>query len=102
VLGHYSRGLGLFPLEQAVHKMTGLSAHNFGLAGRGVIAEGAFADLTLFDPASVDSGASYESPQMPARGIHTVIVNGEIAWREGRGTGSRAGRVLRRGAGNSV
>jgi N-acyl-D-amino-acid deacylase len=102
VLGHYARRLGLFPLEQAVHKMTGLSALNFGLAGRGVIAEGAFADLTLFDPASIDSGASYESPQTPARGIHTVIVNGEIAWRDGRGTGSRAGRALRRGAGNPV
>jgi N-acyl-D-aspartate/D-glutamate deacylase len=62
VLGHYGRGLGLFPLEKAVHKMTGLTARNFGLADRGVLKEGAFADLALFDPETVDAAASYEKP----------------------------------------
>lgn len=98
VLGHYSRGLGLFGLEQAVHKMTGLSARNFGLAGRGVIAEGAYADLTLFDPATIAEGSSYESPLERARGIDTVIVNGRIAWHQGRASAERGGRVLRREA----
>lgn len=96
VLGHYSRNLGLFPIETAIHKMTGLSARNFGLRDRGVLAEGAFADLVLFDPEQIDSGASYESPQQAARGISKVIVNGVIAWSEGRASGSRSGRGLTR------
>lgn len=98
VLGHYRRALGLFPLEQAVHKMTGLTARNFGLAGRGVLQEGAHADLALFDADTVDEAASYEAPIAPARGIDTVVVNGSIVWRDGRATGARPGRVLRRTA----
>jgi N-acyl-D-amino-acid deacylase len=98
VLGHYSRTLGLFPLEKAVHKMTGLTARNFGLADRGVLREGAFADLVLFDPGSVDEAATYEDPIAAARGIDTVVVNGRIVFRDGRSTGARPGRVLRRRA----
>jgi len=96
VLGHYSRDLGLFPLEQAVHKMTGLPARTFGLDGRGVIRAGAHADITLFDPAIVDEAATFEHPIAPSIGIETVIVNGEIVWREGKPTGARPGQVLRR------
>jgi N-acyl-D-amino-acid deacylase len=96
VLGHYSRRLGLFPLEQAVHKMTGLTARKFGLAGRGVIAEGAHADLALFDADTVDEAATYAEPIAPARGIDTVVVNGRIVWRGGRATGERPGQVLSR------
>ena len=96
VLGHYGRGLGLFPLEKAVHKMTGLTARNFGLADRGVLREGAFADLALFDADTVDEAATYEKPIAAARGIDTVIVNGGIVWREGRASGARPGRVLQR------
>ncbi len=98
VLGHYSRDLGLFPLETAVHKMTGLTAATFGLADRGVIREGACADLTLFDAASVAEGASFAKPIQAAHGIDTVIVNGEAVWREGRPTGARPGRRLQRRA----
>ena len=98
VLGHYRRGLNLFPLEQAVHKMTGLTARNFGLADRGVIRECAYADLTLFDADTIDEAASYEQPITPARGIDTVVVNGRIVWREGRATGERPGQVLQRRA----
>jgi len=98
VLGHYARDEGLFTLEQAVHKMTGLSARNFGLEGRGVVAAGAYADLTLFDAARIRDAASFERPTAPAEGIELVMVNGQIAWRDGRPSGARAGRVLRRHA----
>ena len=98
VLGHYGRLLGLFPLETAVYKMTGLTAKNFGLKDRGVLREGAFADLTLFDAETVDSAATYEDPIAPARGIETVIVNGAVVWQGGRATGARPGRVLAREA----
>ena len=96
VLGHYSRGLGLFPLETAVHKMTGLTAATFGLKDRGVLKEGAYADLCLFDAATVDETATFARPMQPARGIEAVIVNGAITWRDGKSTGARPGRVLRR------
>ena len=96
VLGHYSRELNLFTLEQAVHKMTGLTAQTYGLDGRGVLKPGAFADITLFDAAIVDEAATFELPIAPARGVDTVIVNGTTVWRAGRPTDARPGRVLRR------
>lgn len=98
VLGHYGRGLGLFPLETAIHKMTGLTARNFGLAGRGVLKEGAHADITLFDERTVGEAGSYAEPIAAAHGIDTVVVNGHIVWRDGRATGRRPGRVLSRQA----
>jgi N-acyl-D-amino-acid deacylase len=96
VLGHYSRGLGLFPLETAVYKMTGLTAKNFGLKDRGVLREGTYADITVFDAATVDEAATFAKPIQPARGIEAVIVNGAPVWRDGRPTGARPGRVLAR------
>jgi N-acyl-D-amino-acid deacylase len=96
VLGHYRRSLKLFSLETAVHKMTGLTATNFGLTDRGVIKEGAFADLTLFDEATIDEVATYDNPIALAKGIHTVIVNGEVVWAQGKATSARPGRVLSR------
>jgi N-acyl-D-amino-acid deacylase len=96
VLGHYGRLLGLFPLETAIYKMTGLTAKNFGLKDRGVLKEGAYADLTLFDADTVDEAATYETPIAPARGIEAVIVNGAMVWQGGRPTGARPGRVLAR------
>ena len=96
VLRHYSRELNLFTLEQAVHKMTGLTAQTYGLDGRGVLKPGAFADITLFDAAIVDEAATFELPIAPARGVDTVIVNGTTVWRAGKPTDARPGRVLRR------
>ncbi|MGF6935291.1 N-acyl-D-aspartate/D-glutamate deacylase [Paraburkholderia sp. UCT70] len=96
VLGHYGRSLGLFPLETAIHKMTGLTARNFGLADRGVVQEGAFADLTIFNPDTVDEGATFAKPIAPAIGIDTVLVNGTVVWRNGQPSGARPGQVLRR------
>ncbi len=95
VLGHYSRDVGLFSLEEAVHRMTGLTARHFRLPGRGVLATGHGADVTLFDAREVADAATWEQPTLPARGIHTVIVNGTVAWRGGQATGSRSGQVLR-------
>ncbi|MCD0501466.1 N-acyl-D-amino-acid deacylase family protein [Bordetella petrii] len=97
VLGHYSRELGLFPLEQAVHKMTGLSAARFGLRERGLVRAGHYADLVLFDPANVADRASYAQPEQPAAGIAAVWVNGTLSYRAGSPTGARAGRWLPRG-----
>lgn len=96
VLGHYARGLGLFPLETAVYKMTGLPAKTFGLADRGVVQEGAYADLCLFDAGFVDEAATFAKPIQAAKGIDTVIVNGKPVWRDGKSTGARPGKVLRR------
>jgi N-acyl-D-amino-acid deacylase len=94
VLGHYSRNLKLFPLETAVHKMTGLTAARFRLADRGVLKEGNYADITVFDPATVIDAADFTRSTEPATGIDTVIVNGAVVWRGGRQTGARPGRVL--------
>jgi N-acyl-D-amino-acid deacylase len=96
VLGHYCREVGLFSLETAVHKMTGLSAARFGLTGRGVIAAGAYADLTVFDPESVNDRATFVDPMRPAAGIEHVFVNGRLVWSEGTPTGEHPGRALRR------
>jgi N-acyl-D-amino-acid deacylase len=96
VLGHYARGLNLFPLETAVYKMTGLTAKTFGLADRGVLKPGMAADITLFDAGTIGEAATFARPIQPARGIEAVIVNGEIVWREAKATGARPGRVLAR------
>ena len=96
VLGHYARDLKLFPLETAVRKMTGLPARTFGLRDRGVLREGAFADITLFDPDTVGETATWEKPIQAASGILATIVNGAVVWNNGKPTGNRAGRVLGR------
>ena len=98
VLGHYSRELGLFDLETAIHKMTGLTASRFGLIDRGKLAEGAFADVTVFDPATVIDRATFTAPTEPSLGIRFVLVNGAVVWRDGVATGTRPGRPLRRTA----
>jgi N-acyl-D-amino-acid deacylase len=96
VLGHYSRDVGLFPLTEAVHKMTGLSAARFGLAERGLVREGYHADLVLFDPATVIDRATFAAPVQTAAGIEAVWVNGALSYRQGEATGDRAGRWLPR------
>ncbi len=96
ILGHLCRELQLFPLEQAVRKMTGLSAQNFNLQGRGKIAEGAFADLVVFDAETIIDRATFDDPKQPAGGIDHVFVNGKIAWSSGQPGGERAGRFIRR------
>ncbi|HET6280676.1 MAG TPA: D-aminoacylase [Polyangia bacterium] len=96
VLGVYARELGLFTLEEAVHKMTGLSASRFGLRGRGEIAAGNIADMVVFDAQRVVDRSTFEAPIQQAQGIDLVMVAGEIALRDGQPTGQRSGRFLRR------
>jgi N-acyl-D-amino-acid deacylase len=96
VLGHYSREVGLFTLEEAVRRMTGLSAGRFGLTGRGILAEGAYADITVFDPETIADRATFEVPTTPAAGIEHVFVNGRPVWTDGKPTDERPGRALRR------
>jgi len=96
VLGHYSRDLALFPLETAVHKMTGLSARQFRLEDRGEIRAGAFADIVVFDAATISDRATFEQPKAKAVGVDCVIVNGAVAYRPGEAELKGNGRFLRR------
>lgn len=96
VLGHYARDVGLFPLETAVWKMTGLTARNFGLHQRSTLEVGHHADVVIFDAATIRDSATYAKPTTPAEGIDTVIVNGTIAWQAGGHTGARPGQVVTR------
>ena len=95
ILGHYVRDLHLMPLELAIHKMTGLPASNVGLKQRGLIREGYFADITIFDPKTVIDRATFEEPNQYPVGINFVIVNGQIEVDNAQRTPALAGRVLR-------
>jgi N-acyl-D-amino-acid deacylase len=96
VLGAYARQLGEFTMAEAVRRMTGASAHRFGLADRGEIRRGAFADLVLFDPETIVDTGTYAEPLTPPVGIVEVWVNGTTVVRDGTASGPRPGRVLRR------
>jgi len=96
VLGTYCRQERLFPLEEAVRKMTSLPASRFGLADRGTLTVGMAADVVVFDPETVDDVATYEAPRTHPTGIDYVIVNGQVAVEGNRQTEARAGTLLRR------
>jgi N-acyl-D-amino-acid deacylase len=96
VLGRYARELGVLSLAEAVHRMTGLPAETFGLEGRGVLRPGAYADVVLFDPMQIIDRGSFEDPHQTPAGIAAVFVNGIRVAADGRSTGARPGRVLRR------
>ncbi|MEJ2218571.1 MAG: amidohydrolase family protein [Gemmatimonadota bacterium] len=100
MLGHYVRQRHVLPLEAAVHRMTGLPAAIAGFDHRGRIAEGWFADLVVFDSATV-AGATDANPARPPTGIDWVIVNGTVEMHAGRPTGQRAGVILERPAGTT-
>jgi len=99
VLGTYVREEKVLSVEEAVHKMTDLPARKHRLEGRGQIAPGFYADLTIFDPLTVADIATYDEPRRHPAGIRYVIVNGEVAVDDGRHTGKGAGLVLRRASG---
>jgi N-acyl-D-amino-acid deacylase len=96
VLARYWREQRLFSMEQAVHKMTGLSARNFRLLERGQVRAGWFADIVVFDPIRIRDVATYERPLEQSEGVELVFVNGELGFDAGLATRSRAGRVLQR------
>ncbi|WP_225032676.1 N-acyl-D-amino-acid deacylase family protein [Paraburkholderia sp. XV] len=98
VLGHYARDQQLIPLEEAIRKMTSLSARRFGLKERGEVHIGYHADLVLFDPARVRDAATFEKPQQAADGIDAVWVNGVLSYLDGKPTDERAGKFVARGA----
>ncbi|HEV2802239.1 MAG TPA: D-aminoacylase [Pyrinomonadaceae bacterium] len=95
ILARYVREEKLLTLEQAIHKMTGMSAARVNLRDRGVLRPGAFADITIFDAARVRDRATFEQPNQYAEGINYVIINGHIAVDNGTRTAALAGRVLR-------
>jgi N-acyl-D-aspartate/D-glutamate deacylase len=95
LLGEHVRERQTLSLESAVAKLTGVPAARLGLRDRGVIREGAFADLVVLDPARVADVATYDEPDRHPIGIDHVVVNGRLAVRDGIETGERAGRLLR-------
>ena len=100
VLGRYVRELKVIPLEEAIRKMTSLPASILGLTDRGTIKDGQWADLVIFDPATVADKATFEDPFQYPAGIDTVLVNGKVVLDEGKHTNARPGKVLKRQAGN--
>jgi N-acyl-D-amino-acid deacylase len=95
VLGEYAREQRTVTLPQAVHKMTGLPARRLGLRDRGVIREGACADLVVFDARRVVDVATFDAPHRYPAGVEQVLVNGRFVIKDGEHTGSLPGRVLR-------
>jgi N-acyl-D-amino-acid deacylase len=96
VLRVYVREKRLLTLEEAIRKMTGLSAANVGIAERGLIRNGAYADLVLFDPATVADRSTFEDPKALSVGIDKVWVNGVLVWDEGKASGAMPGKGIRR------
>ena len=95
ILGLYVRQLHLMPLEFAVRKMTSLPAQRVGLDDRALLRPGMFADITVFDPATVSDRATFDKPHQPSVGIEYVFVNGQAVLKRGQLTAARPGRGLR-------
>jgi N-acyl-D-aspartate/D-glutamate deacylase len=96
ILGRYVRDEKVLPLAEAIRKMTSLAAAQLKIPDRGILTDGAFADVVVFDPNTVADTATFEKPHQYPVGIATVIVNGVVTVRNGQHTGARAGRSLRR------
>jgi N-acyl-D-amino-acid deacylase len=94
VLGQYSRDEKVIPMKEAVRRLSGLPATNLGLDHRGFLKEGMFADVVVFDPATIADRATYEKPHQYAVGVKHVFVNGVQVLKDGEHTGAKPGRAL--------
>jgi len=95
LLGHYVRDAQIIPLEEAVHKLSALPARNLKIENRGLLAEGYFADVVVFDPDTVADHATFAEPHQLSTGMVHVFVNGEQVLKDGQHTGAMPGRVVR-------
>jgi N-acyl-D-amino-acid deacylase len=98
LLGRYVRDEKLIPLEEAIRRLTSMSAENLGLTDRGWLRKGHYADVVVFDPATIADRATFERPHQYAVGVKHVFVNGVQVLKDGEHTGALPGRALRRGA----
>ena len=96
VLGVYVREKHVLTLEDAIRKMSSFPAQRMGIEDRGILRAGLKADIVVFDPATIIDKATFEKPHQYAEGVLAVIVNGRLTLSDGRMTGERAGRALRR------
>ena len=94
-LGHYVRDQHLMPLEEAIRKITSMPAQREHLANRGLIKTGFYADVTVFDPATIIDRATYDNPAQLSEGVDYVFVNGQLEYDHGKLTSAKAGRALR-------
>jgi N-acyl-D-amino-acid deacylase len=95
VLGKYVRDELVIPLEEAVRRLSALPAENLGLERRGRLAPGQYADVVVFDPATIQDHATFDRPHQYATGMHHVFVNGVQVLKDGEHTDARPGRLLR-------
>ena len=95
LLGHYVRDEKVIPLTEAIHRLTLLPATNLRIEGRGALRPGHFADLAIFDPATIADQATFENPRQYATGMKFVLVNGVTVLRDGEHTGALPGRIVR-------
>jgi dihydroorotase/N-acyl-D-amino-acid deacylase len=95
IMGHYVRDEKVLPLEDAVRKATSAVATRLSIPDRGLLREGFFADVTVFDPTTIIDHSTFEQPHVLSEGVRLVFVNGTLVVRDGRHTGAKPGRVLR-------
>jgi dihydroorotase/N-acyl-D-amino-acid deacylase len=94
ILGHYVRDEKVMPLEDAVRKATSAVATRLSIPDRGLLREGFFADIAVFDPNTIIDRSTFEQPHVLSEGVKLVFVNGALVVRDGRHTGAKPGRVL--------
>jgi N-acyl-D-amino-acid deacylase len=95
LLGKYVRDEKIIPLQEAIRRMTSLPANNLKIEGRGVLKNGNFADIVIFDPATISDHASFEKPHQFATGVRDVWVNGKQVLQDGKHTGAKPGKFVK-------
>ena len=94
VLGRYVRDMKILRIEEAIRKMTSLPAQFLGLRDRGLLQEGYFADVVIFNPETIQDLSTFEKPATYPAGISHVLVNGKVVIKDGKHTGELPGKVL--------